>query len=254
MRDVSNPLVYPVIWYKLDRLNYARIDQPLQPRNFGRELSTRITKIGTDIAALLNNRKVTIWAQEDKRHHWVVVTITAEGSGSFEMRFARGVQSPQIVSAPEPLPELGKCVQPRPAAPNETARRFPCSVAGGTSVQELAMLSQAFDRQSKTGESGRQCGENDDLCVHNISISYANRADDGTTVQVDGAEFNYVVAPPIRGAAVWRDYLVLRDKEGTYRSVPIGIATLSNIIRGVPAPAEEPPQSKICKLVECDKW
>ena len=154
------------------------------------------------------------------------------------MRFARGVQSPQIVSAPEPLPELGKCVQPRPAAPNETAKRFPCSVAGGTSVQELAMLSQAFDRQSNTGESGRQCGENDDLCVHNISISYANRADDGTTVQVDGAEFNYVVAPPIRGAAVWRDYLVLRDKEGTYRSVPIGIATLSNIIRGVPAPAE----------------
>ena len=57
LRDVSNPLVYPVIWYKLDGLNYARIDQPLQPRNFGRELSTRITKIGTDIAALLNSRK-----------------------------------------------------------------------------------------------------------------------------------------------------------------------------------------------------
>ena len=54
-------------------------------------------------------------------------------------------------------------------------------------------------------------------------------------------------------AGFWRGYLLLKDKDNTYRSVPVENWLLLKILEERPSPSNFDPAT-FCKAFECEKW
>jgi hypothetical protein len=250
LEEVSIPLVYPVHWYRFEDREYAKIGSPIQPRHH-RGLSSKIDEVRKKIASSLGSAELSVKGQDDKNSHWVVVTIDMPGAGSFALRFARGIENLMLVDEPKPPAALGECKRVSADDLQEIAECV--SPSQQPKTIGINLFSQAFDRNTKSGVATRPCSDDEALCAHKIWVSHSPSVNN--PFKIAGAELGYFLAPPIRNAGFWHGYLLLKDKENTYRSLAVENWLLLGILEQRPGPSNfDPATQRICKAFGCEKW